>query len=486
MANKNGANSTTTKNKRQYAEDSNHVIRDVSRTISRSEPTINKDTLKGYMQNVSQNEVNLRNTAWFLYYRSNIFSKIVSFYAGMWDLKCRKITPNYSMTKENDNDKMLKTYSDTLLWLDRMNLQSNMVEILRNVYIQDVCYAVTYFDESGMFFYILDPDECIIDSRYSSTDYGFAVNMSKWNNQNKQAIIEMMGEPFESMYKEYKETNNKYIHCPDEYAACFKFRTERYDTVVPPLLANFLQLASLEDLVDMQDDAEALEIYKLLYMPLKTKSNSKEVNDWEIDPSLVKKYYDILDEAIPDNVASAIVPGDELKTAEFPKSVDSDITSVEKTSNQILQSAGGGAVINSNHITSSAGFKAWLKYETEYAMSTLIGQINGFTNRMLSFKLSNAAKVEHFEVSVYTKDDLRKTLLESCQYGYSNRLAYNTLLGFSEQETMAQNYFEEDVLKLHEKMIYPLSSSFTQPSEGAPVKDDDDISDEGDKSRDKG
>ena len=51
---------------------------------------------------------------------------------------------------------------------------------------------------------------------------------------------------------------------------------------------------------------------------------------------------------------------------------------------------------------------------------------------------------------------------------------------------MAQNYFEEDVLKLHEKMIYPLSSSFTQPSEGAPVKDDDEISDEGDKSRDKG
>ena len=77
-------------------------------------------------------------------------------------------------------------------------------------------------------------------------------------------------------------------------------------------------------------------------------------------------------------------------------------------------------------------------------------------------------------------------MLESCQYGYNNKIAYNTLLGFSERETMAQIYFEEEVLELHEKMIYPLSSSFVQSgNNGAPIKDDDEISDEGDKSRDK-
>lgn len=483
--NKKGASSTA-KDKRQFAEDNNQILRDVTKIIQKSDPTVNKETLKEYMKAISSNEKNLRNTAWYLYYRSNIFSKIVSFYSGMWCLGCRKIMPNYSMVGENDNDAMLKNYEDTLVWLDKMNLQTNMVEILRNVYIQDVCYAITYFDDNGMFFYILDPDECAIDSRYSTTDFGFAVDMSKWRNQNKQTILEIMGEPLQSMYNEYERTGNKWIHCPDEYAACFKFRTERWDTVVPPLLANYLQLAALEDLVDIQADADALDIYKLLYIPLKTRNNQKQVNEWEIDPAMAKNYFDKLTEAVPENVAGAIVPGDELKVIDFARTVDSDTTSVEKTANQILQTAGGGAVINSNNINSSAAFNAWLKSETEYAMSTLIGQVNGFANRMLSFKLNNHAKVEHFEVSIYTREELRKSMLESCQYGYNNKIAYNTLLGFSERETMAQIYFEENVLKLHEKMIYPLSSSFVQSgNNGAPTKDDGEISDEGDKSRDK-
>lgn len=475
-----------------YSE--NHTLKDVMKKQSgRSINAIDKATLKKYLQNISKNEKNLRDTARYLYYRSNILFRIINWYANMWDLRCRKVTPVYDLKKQPTPEKALKSYNATLTMLDKMNLQGNITEALINVYREDVYYAISFYDETGMFFYPLDPDECTIDSRYSTGDFGFAMDMSKWKSAQRQKIIEYIGSPLKEMYDEYVSSGVSYIHCPDKYAFCLKFRTDTWDIAIPPLLPTFIQMGGLEDLVDIQAEADDLSIYKLIYMPLKTISGSKNIDDFEIDPALAKRYFDALvsEGVLPDNVGAAMVPGDELKTIDFSRSVDTNINSVEQSSNQILQTAGGGAVINSNKITSTAAFKAWLKAETEFALSTLLPQVAGYTNRKLSYHVSNPCKVDYFEVSVYTKDELKEDLLKSCQYSFANRMAYNTLLGISERETLANLYLENEVLKLQDVMKYPLASSFTSSNndytdevgQGAPTKDDDELSESGERNR---
>ena len=466
------------------------TLRDVTKSSQKVVNAINREELKGYISNITGNEKGLRDIARYLYYRSNILFRIVNWYAGMWDLRCRKVVPQYDLKKSNNKSKLLKSYNDTLDVLEKMNLHGNMTEVLLNVYVQDVCYALVFYDETGMFFYLLDPDECIIDGRYYTGDFGFSIDMSKWKSSQRQQIIEYLGSPLKEMFTEYQKTNTRYIHVPDEYAFCLKFRSDTWDTVIPPFITTFLQVAGLEDLVDIQAEADALSIYKLIYAPMETHSNSNDVDDFQVSPDILNEYLRRMDAAgaVPDGVALAQVPVKELKVIDFAKSVDSDTNSVEKASNQILQTAGGGAVINANKITSTAAFEAWLKAETEFAMSTLMPQINGFTNRFIAYKVKNAAKVEHFEVSVYTKDTFRKSMLESCQYSFANRLAYNTLLGISEKDTLAMAYLENDVLGLPDIMKYPLSSSFTnsgngQVGQGAPEKDPEELSPEGDRSR---
>ena len=468
-----------------------YVLRNPNKTSLKSVNTIDKEQLKSYLKNIGANEKNLRNVARYLYYRSNVMFRLVNWYASMWDLRCRKVTPKCDLTKKDkiDKNKFLKSFNSTLDLLDVMNLQGNMVEPLINVYIQDVYYSIVFFDDTGIFFYPLDPDDCMIDGKYDEFgDFSFAIDMSKWRTAQRQEVIENLGSPLKEMYEEYQRTNVKYIHCPDEYAFCLKFRTDTWDLVVPPFVSLFISIANLEDLVDIQAEADALSIYKLIYLPLKVHSNSKSVDDFEIDPKLAKDYLNkmITNESIPDNVSAAVIPGDGLETIDFAKTVDSDVNSVEQASNQVLQTAGGGAVINANNITSTAAFNAWLMAETEFALSTLLPQINGFANRMLSYKLTNPAKVDHFEVSVYTKNALAEKLLESCQYGYSNKIAYNTLLGISEKETLAQNFLEEDVLELHNIMKYPLVSSYTQSGsvgQGRDTVPDDELSPSGERSR---
>lgn len=479
------------------AKDGAEILRDVTQVITPpSIQTINKEELKTWFNNIGSNEKNLRKTARYLYYRSNVFFRIINWYANMFELGARKVTPSYSLIKDNDAAKYLKQYSDTLDALDILNLQNNMLEALINVFIEDVYFGLIFKDNTGSFFYRLDPDECLIDGKYYTGNYSFSVDMSKWTSSKKQKIIQFLGEPLASMYKEYETTHTRYIHCPGEYSVCFKFRTDMANLIVPPFVPLFLQIAALEDLVDIQAEADALSIYKLIYMPLKVLSSTKESDDFQISPDIAADYFDRLLKAIPRNVAGGIVPGDELKVIDFDNTNDKEVNSVETASNQILQTAGGGAVINSSKITSTAAFNAWLKSETEFAISPLLPQIEGFCNLQLSFMLNKPAKVTYFPVSTYTKDEFRQKMLESAQYGYSNRIAYGTLLDVSEKEQLASIYLETEVLKLQDKMIYPLSSSFTsngngltedgytpETGQGRPTVDDDDLTPEGERSR---
>ena len=481
------------------AEDALTKFRDVNRITSPSIQAINKEDLKGWIKNVGGNEKNLRNTSRYLYYRSNIYYRLVQWYATMFALNCRKVTPNFDLVKEPTDatrKEVLKSYATTLDALDILNLQGNMTEVFVNVFREDVYYGIILKDETGSFFYQLDPDECVIDGKYHYGCYGFSVDMSKWKNERRQQLIEYLGEPLESMYKEYlKDTTQRYIHCPPEYSVCFKFRTDTYNMVVPPFLPLFLQLAGLEDLVDIQAEADALSIYKLIYLPIKVLQGARNADDFEVSPDLSIEYLQrmIDTNSIPESVAVGAIPGDELKTIDFEKSVDKDTNSVEISSNQILQTAGGGAVINANNITSTAAFNAWLKAETEFCISTLLPQVDAFCNMQLSFMVKKPCKVKHFECSVYTQEEFAKQMMESCQYGYSNRLAYGTLIGVTEREQLAQIYLETEVLKLQDTMIYPLSSSFTssgkdstsETGQGAPKKDDTELTPEGDRSRNK-
>lgn len=451
-----------------------------------------KETIRSYLQSPANNESGLRASAKYLYYRSQIFFRVINFYATMWDLRCRKVIPDYDLVKNNDATKMKKRYSQTLDQLQIYNIQNNMYPVLVNCYLYDVCYTIFFRDNSGAFFYILDPDECVLNGRYTSGEFAYSVDMSKWRNNQRQSMLEWLGEPLQSMYREYESTGNRYIDMPDEYGAAFKFRSDDFDHNIVPFASLLQQIVSLNDLEDLQAVANEASVFKLLLVPMKVLTGAKQSDDFQITPDLLLEYYDQMLKVLPDYVAAAPIPGEVTNdnVIDFSTtSTDKDIDRVEQSQNQILSTSGGGAVLASSNITSNAAFEAWMKSETEFAISSLMPQIEGFTNRMLSYDVSNPARVEYFPVSVYTKDDYAEKLLESCQYSFSNRLAYNTFLGIDEKTTLAMEFLETQVLDLPNLMNHPLQSSYTQSNTsasdegGRPQKDDIELTDSGERTR---
>ncbi len=474
-------------NNTQNTQNAFKQVRDVAKTARQT--TLNsysKDNVISYLQNISSNENNLRNLSRYLFYRSQVYFRLVMYNATMFDLNARRVVPQYDPTKTNNPNKTLKSYYETLQWLDRMNLQHEFLPVLVNNFIEDVFFGCCWIDETGMFVLQLPPEYCKINGKYFTGDFSYSVDMSYYKKY--EYLLEYLGEPLSSMYKSYGGNNaERWQPMPDEYALCTKYRLESWETICPPYSGLFMDLIGLLNLADVQAVADEQQIYKLLTATIPLLDGSDVPDDWAVDLTTALNYYRKLEESLPDYVGSAITPIP-LDVIDFSDDQASDTTKIQKATKEVLNTSGGAQILNSSTISGAEAFKSATRADTELAISSLLGQIQGWTNRMLSYLVSEPAKVKFFEVSTYTKDALKESLQKDLNYGFTSALAINALNGFSELETLALNYLENDVLKLHEKFI-PLQTASTQSggnSEGgAPKKSDTEISDEGSETRDK-
>ena len=475
--------------------------RDVTRNaVIPSLTSSDREKIKAWLSgNIYTNSTNLIKASRYLYYRSPIYAKMIELYVDMYCLNCRMVSPNYDFVKGIDPNKSLKQFDDTLKVLDNMDLQGNLHGPLKNMWLQDVSFNLYFHDEYGSFFWYIDPSEAIIDGYYNADGnfcYSMALNMSLWKSSYRQDLINFIGSPLKEMWDTYEKTGVKYVHVPAEYSCVLKFRTDMMDAIIPPLVFYFAQLAGLLDLSDIQADADDLSFYRMIYLPLKTLTGAKNSDDWSITPDLAIDYFKIAaDTAIPSGISSAVIPGDELKTIDFSDSVTENVNRVENSQQQILGSAGGaGALLNATKaVNNTALINAALKSESHYVLNSVLPQIQAFANLQTSLQISDHCHVTLLPVTIYTKDEYRKNLLEANQYSFSSRLCYGTLLGFTERQTMAQLKFENEILGLPNLMQYPLSSSFTssgkeevgQVGQGRPMVDDTALSPSGERSRNK-
>lgn len=451
------------------AEQAAKNLRDITKTSTKSISTFSRETLRTYLQNLGGSEKNLRNLSWYLYYRSQTYARLCAFYADMFCLNARRVIPPYDIVKGGDATKMLKSYNDTLNILEKMNLQQEMRNAYLTCFVQDVFYGIVIYDDDGIFIWQVPADYAKIAGKYTTGDYSFAIDCSYFRSH--QELLEYMPDPLDAMYREYQSSGQKWILVPDVNCLCLKFRSEDYETVLPPMTPMFEALINLADLESIQAVAAEQEIYKLIWYELETLGD--EVDDWKVDPSIAINYFNrLVNEALPDNIAAVMVPG-KLDTISFTDTQKANDTSKIATATEtVLNTAGGAEILNGKTIKGAEAFRYAQVFNTEYAISSLLSQTQAWVNRFLSLQLGNPSRVEFFPVSVYTKDALKKDLLESCQYGFNNKIAYNTLNGISEKETLAMAFFEEQVLGLHNIMQYPLSSSFTTVGTDDPTGED--------------
>lgn len=464
-------------------------LRDIGKTYRKTINTFDKEKLRQYLQNIGSNEKNLRALSWYLLYRSHIYFRIIHFFSEMFCLDCRSIIPKYDLVKENNPDKVLKSYQNTLDAVSAMRLQQEFFPPIFTCFVQDIYYGIYLHDDTGVFHMQLPADYCKISGKFMTGDFSYVFDIS-WI-RSRQELLEYLPEVFEEAWRNYESTGEKWQTLPPEIQVCMKFRSEDYELIVPPFTGIFNSIINLSDLEDVQAAGDEASVYKMLWYELETISGSKTIDDWKIDPDLAIPYYDKFEESVPDYIATAIIPG-QIHEIDFDDDKASDTTKVAKATEQVLNTAGGAEILNGATINNTYAFKMASIANTEFAISSLLPQIQSWVMRMLSYENANDCKVRFMPISVYTKADYREQLLSSGQYGLPTKLAINTLNGFNEKDTLSLNYVEEELLHLSDKLV-PLNSSYTQSGnddgytsevgQGRPQVDEGDLSESGERSR---
>lgn len=456
-------------------------------STSRSFNTFSKETLRTYMRNPLSNYRNLRNLSRFLYYRSSAYRRLIWFNATMIDLNARSVIPLIDITQGGDSNAVLQSYYETLMVLEKMNLPLEFLKAYLTAWREDVFFGCAYYDEKdGYFILPLDPDYCKISGTYFTGDFSFVMDMTYF--RNNQTLLEYWGDPFQSMYRAYESdtVNGRWQPMPDENCVCLKVNVDDYEIPLPPYLGLFNSIINLTDLEDIQAIADEQQIYKLITATIPTIDGSKDPDDFSVDPNTAIDYFNRMLESLPEYVDAVISPIP-LSEISFPDDQATDTNKVEKATETLFNTSGGAQILNSSSISGTTAWNGAIKADQEYGISSLLPQTQAYLNRFVSYFTSNPAKIKLHEVTAYTKDSFKENVLKDAQYGLPTKLLINSLNGFSELETISMSFLE-GALGIPE-MFVPLSSSYTQSGSdkesGGQEKTDDDLTDEGEASRDK-
>lgn len=472
-----------TRRKELYEKAQNAMkLIDLTKTQSRSYTIYNKENLRSYMQNPTSNENRLRNLSRFLYRVSQPYRRLVSYNAQQVDLTAVSVIPSINITEENEKNTVLKDYYDTCVALEKMHLHSEIYKLLITAWIEDAAYGYIYEDETGFFIHLLDGEYCKVSSVNSDGTLNFAYDFSYF--RSRQELLEYWDSEFQEKWNTYQSnTSLKYQELNPERTICLKISIDDPTLCIPPYLALFEQIIDAVDVQSLSAVKDELSIYKLLVARLQHMTGSDDPDDFEVDIDVALDYFDKMQDALPDSVDAIISPLP-IEPIEFKGTTTDDTDMIADTMSNLFKVSGGSMVLNDSH-TGTTIYRAQIIADMMQALKPLLGQIEGWVNRYLSYSLSNPSKIKYLEISPWMKNEKKKELIESAQYGVPVKMAVAALDGFSPLDVLRMQFVENDILSLHDSWI-PLQSTYTRSSNtegGGQEKDVGELTDEGEASR---
>lgn len=480
---------------KQFAEELKNVLQlfNPEKIPNRTTTTYSRETLRTYLRNpaTESNNNNLRKLSNYLYTISHVYRRMIRFKAHQMNCKVWSAYPIVSMFEENDEESILKEYERVVNIVTNMNMKSQILKMNLLAWKHGVSYGFCYGDPEGEgSFYIhpLDPDRCKIScASFDNGVLGFLFDMSYFRGNEEQ--LEYYDEVFTTLYNEFQRDNIKWKQLPIEKTFCQKVDPDNLDYSIPPLSGLMEQVISVTDLQAAQDEIDNLSNYKMIWGKLETIAGSKNPDDFSVDLDLALSFMKKINDALPDNVAYALSPLD-LDVIEFKDNDASDVNVLSKAYSNLIE-ANGSIILNSNKITNSQSFKLALKAECEDAMS-LTPQLNAWLKFYLKYNYGNETIcVEFSDVSPYFMDDEIEKMTKLAGLGLPVKTKLAAMAGANPQESFGMDFLERQLLGLStERWTNPLVSSAVQSGNpnnegGAPVKEDGDLTDEGEASRDK-
>ena len=466
---------------------------DPEKIPTRNTSTYSRETLRTYLKNpaTDSNNKNLRKLSNYLYTISHVYRRMINYKAHQINCKTWSAYPIVSMIEDNDEESILQEYERVVNIVTNMHMETQIFKLMLQAWKNGISYGYVYGDpekDGSFYIHLLDPDYCKVNcASFDSGVLGFLFDVSYFNGNEDQ--LEYYDKEFTTLYNQFKKDNIRWKQLPIERTICIKIDLDNLDYAIPPLSGLLESIISITDLQAAQEEIDSLQNYKLVWGKLDTLSGTSNPDDFAVNLDLALAFMKKLGMELPDNVSYGLSPMD-LDIIDFNANDASDTNVLSKAYSNLIES-NGSIVLNSNKITNSESFKQAMLVECTDAMAP-VTQLNAWLRLYLKYnhKVETVA-VEYSDISPYFMDKEVEKYTKLAGLGLPVKTELASMARANPQKSFGMDFLERQLLKLGaERWNNPLVSSNTQSSNGsdtngAPTKSDDDLSDEGVKTRDK-
>ncbi|MGF6375103.1 hypothetical protein M2140_000137 [Clostridiales Family XIII bacterium PM5-7] len=433
------------------------MLSDLNKKPSNVYTQYTKDLYRRYIQNPTSNEANIREMSNFLYRVSMPYRRFINYISDiplfLWNL-----TPITDLTGKIDNEKILKDYTKAVNMIENMSLPFEFRNVVSTTIREGVFYGFIYSDKNSFFIHKLDPDYCAI-KEIEGGCFNFAFDFSYFDKNKTQ--LDYMDPYFTTLYRTYEKDkkNFQWQILDPARTICVKIDSDIYDEILPQFIGVFEALLDLIDARSLQRNKEEIQNYKLIVQKIPTFNSSTTIDDFSIDPDTAMGFYRQLSDVVPDQVGVALSPM-EIDTVTFQ--TDDNSNDLISSSMKAVFSDSGIAQLLFNTETSGAeGLDASIRVDAGMVWK-LVESIERWVSRYLQYNLSGRSKYafEILRVDIFNQDEVCARELALANSGVPNKLKLAASSGIPPSRVMSAEYFENSILKIHEKWM-PLQTSYT-------------------------
>lgn len=427
--------------------------------------------------------IKMREISNFFYYSNGIYARICDYFAFLYRYDWY-IVPEIKNDGKKQTEKILTDFNNVLSYFDETHVQKICGDIALKCILDGAYYGYRIKSKEKVILQELPINYC--RNRYSIGDKPVVeFNMRFFDEKfadinERMKILKMFPEEFQKGYVLYKQNklteefvgsdweNRRYPigdprrnrfykdgWYPLEPGAAVKFSIHHSDqplfiNAIPPIL-------DLDEAQDLDKRKQLQQLQKIVIQQLPLDKNGDLIFDVDEAADIHNNAVQMLRHAIGTDVLTTFADISVEDVAETNASEANDnLDRVERT---VYNSFG-----TSRNLFNTDGNMSLEKSILDDAASirNLILQFsywfNDIAKEMSSNKKKWVFKFNMLETTVYNYTDIAKMYKEQVQMGYSKMLP-QVALGHSQSSIIHTAYFENEVLKLSEIMIPPISSS---------------------------
>lgn len=446
-----------------------------------------KDDITNFLTNPYTYEKQLRKAVVYLYGASPHFRRIIQYFTGLSDLSY--IISPYKIDPVTANMKTVnRNYRKVLNVLSAMSIRTQFPKIITVCLREDVFYGTLWVTNDSITVQQLPSDYCSI-STIEGNVLNVTFDFSYFDSHG--AMLEFYPAEFKTKYEVYKKNRmSRWIELDSPTSFAIKCNNDVLEYAMPPFAGILREVYDLEDYKQLKLAKTALENYAMLDMRLPM----DEDGNWMLDYDKAKEFWRNLDAVLPEEVGSVLSPMP-INKISFEKNNAGDTNTIADAEQNLFTSAGVSSLLFNNEKASANALLLSIKADQSITYG-IVKSIEDMVNRFIQTQsYGKNFKVTFLDCSIYNRKELGDQYLKAAQYGLPTIMLYAASQGLGQSEFDSMNFLENDVLNLKELLV-PLQSSSTQSginprksdgdNNGRPTKDDGDLTDSGEQSREDG